>query len=314
MFWRFIHDPLKWLGISFFPAISFTFIAGMALANSFPETKPWLAQRFADGLAVTAHSAFWAIALFIFIVWLVAVIWSGHKVGKGGSGDTHIHHHYQTLPEKLGQISAPQPVHIQSDTMIHEHIIGELKVTEESDTFDARGVIGLQGIYIGYIIVAAGALENERRLDFAIVGYNGSTDTIRVADVAGRIRAGVGNLRDNIKLPTPLFQGVLNAEPGKEFVLQMRQDVSLEQAQDYLAALEQRKHVGLDLRELNIVVSSIVNPEKSTRLPLWDGVNLSRRDDVVSNRNTILSIGMAVEKDTAFALSPKETAEENRDV
>lgn len=311
MLWRIIHDTLKWLGISFFPAIGFTFIAGMALAGSFPETKPWLARVSADALAVVAHSAFWAIALLIFIVWFVAVIWSGHKVGKGESGDTHIHHHYQTLPEKLGQISVPHPEQTQSDSMIHEPVIGELRVTEESDTFDARGVIGLQGIYIGYIIVAAGALENERRLDFAIVGYNGSTDTLRIADVAGRIRAGIGNLRDYVKLPTPLFQGVLNAEPGKEFVLQMRQDVSLEQAQDYLAALEERKIVGLDLRELTIVVSSTVTPEKSSRLPLWDGVHLSRRDDVVSNRNTIHSIGMAVEKDTALALSPKEAEREN---
>ncbi len=302
MVWRILHDSLKWAGISFFPTIGFIFIAGTALASSFPETKPWLAQRYADAFAVMGHPVVWAIALLIVVVWLVAIIWSGHKVGKLGNGDTHIHHHYQTLPEKLGQIPAAQPVHIQPDSTTHEQITGELNVTEGSDALNASGVTGLHGIYIGYIIAAAGALENERRLDFAIVGYNGSTDTLRVADVAGRIRAGIGNLRDYVELPTPLFQGVLNAEPGKEFVLQMRQDVSLEQAEEYLSVLAQKKHVGLDLRQLNIVVSSVVSPEKNIRLPLWDGVNLRSGDDVVSTRNTIMSVGMAAETDTALAL------------
>lgn len=116
-----------------------------------------------------------------------------------------------------------------------------------------------------------------------------------MADIAGRIRAGVGNLRDYVKLTTPLFQGVLSAEPFTEFVLQMRQDLTAEQAQEFLDALESKKHVGLDLRELNIMISSTVNPEKNVRLPLWDGVNLSRRDDIVSTRNTILSVGVTTD-------------------
>lgn len=147
-------------------------------------------------------------------------------------------------------------------------------------------------------------------MDFAIVGYNGSTETIRIADITDRIRAGVGNLRDYIKLGMPLFQGVLNAAPFTEFVLQMRQDVTEQQAQEYLNALEQKKYVGLDLRELNIVVSSTVNPERSVRLPLWDGIHLSRRDDIVSTRNTIMSAGLAIETNTAIALKSKVITKE----
>ena len=295
MFWRIVHDFLKWL-----PAAVGG--AAIAVAAVWAEAKDWIASNVAWVWAQMTNPWVASFALVFFASYVAAIIWSGRKDGKVGNGDTHIHHHYQTLPEKLEQIPAAQPIQIQPDSTTHEHIVGKLNVTEESDTFNARGVTGLHGIYIGYIIAAAGALEKEHRLDFAIVGYNGSSDTIRVADVTGRIQAGIGNLRDYVKLPTPLFQGVLNAEPGKEFVLQMRQDVSLEQSQDYLTALEQKKHVGLDLRQLNIVVSSVVNPERSMRLPLWDGVNLRRADDVVSTRNTIISVGVAVETDTALAL------------
>ena len=90
----------------------------------------------------------------------------------------------------------------------------------------------------------------------------------------------------------------------------MRQDVTEQQAQEYLNALEQKKYVGLDLRELNIVVSSTVNPEKSVRLPLWDGIHLSRRDDIVSTRNTIMSAGLAIETNTAIALKSKVITKE----
>lgn len=166
---------------------------------------------------------------------------------------------------------------------------GAVITTLADDTLSSTGVTSLHGLYIGYIIASASGLADDRRLDFAIVGYNGTTDTIRIADVNGRIRAGVGNMLGYVKLATPLFQGVLNALPHTEFVLQMRQDVTAEQAHEYLEALDRKEHVGLDLRELNIVVSSIVNPEKTARLPLWDGINLRRRDDIVSTRSHILS-------------------------
>lgn len=270
---KFLHDFLKW-----FPA---ALCGGLvAVSAVWSPARDWIAAR-----AVWAWSAMsdpW-IAFFMVVVlavYVAAIIWSGDKDAKGG-GDTHIHN-YAPLSDMLPK----KPV-------VHEaagDLVGMGAVV--TGLFDITGtataITSLHGLYVGYIIASASGLADDRRLDFAIVGYNGSTETIRIGDVTGRIRAGVGNLRDYVKLDTPLFQGVLNAAPSTEFVLQMRQDVTGEQAQNYLNALEQNKHVGLDLRELNIVVSSTVNPEKSIRLPLWDGINLSRRDDIVSARNTIL--------------------------
>ena len=253
----------------------------------------------AAGSAVTAEMVqqigIWLLAaasVYFFVLWVLKP-----SLGPTSAGMTlHIHNNYPTLPELLAQSGVvPQPPMVEPNLQSLPPISGKLEVTEENDTFNAEGTTGLNGLYIGYIIVAAGELENARRLDFAIVGYNGSTDTIRVADVVGRIRAGTGNLRDHVKLPTPLFQGVLNGEPGKEFVLQMRQDVSGEQAEEYLVALGEEKSVSLDLRELNIIVSSVSNHEKRARLPLWDGVNLRRRDDIVSNRNTIMGLQATAE-------------------
>ena len=297
MFWRITYDALKWVGISFFPAIGFAIIAGIGTGQTFPESKPWLTLRYHEAVVVMIQPSFWFLALFIFVAWLVLITEARHKVGEDrAGGDTHIHHHYGTLQERLAEAVDPHSTPIRPDDAVHAMI----SATEESDTAHIAGIVGLSGIYIGYIIVAAGHLKAKHYLEFAIVGYNGATETIQISEIAGRIRAGTGNLRDNVKLPTPLFQGVLNAEPCKEFVLQMRQDVSAEQAEEYLAALKESMAVGLDLRELNIIVSSVSNPQKRARLPLWDGVNLRRRDDIVSSRNTILSVGAAVETNASL--------------
>lgn len=292
MFWRIIYDTFKWIGISFFPAIGFAILAGIGVGQTFPESKPWLTLRYQEAIAVMIQPSFWVAALVILLAWAVIITLARHNVGEVKvGGDTHIHHHYSTLQERLAEAVEPRSIHIQPDSAVHAHITGAVAASEGApDTLDSTGVLGLSGLYIGYVFAAAGHLKAKHYLEFAIVGYNGAEVAIQITEVAGRIRAGTGNLRDYVKLSTPLFQGVLNAEPGKEFVFQMRQDVSVEQADEYLAALEDSKSVGLDLRELNIIVSSVANPQKRARLPLWDGVNLRRRDDIVSNRNMIVSL------------------------
>ncbi len=304
MFWRIIHDALKWLGISFFPAIGFVILAGVGIGQTFPESKPWLTLRYHDTIAAMILPSFWIAALCIFFAWCATITVARLKVGEDRvGGDTHIHHHYGTLQERLAEAVEPRSMPIQPDSAVHAHITGVVAAREDgNDTHDATGVLGLPGLYIGYIFAAAGHLKAKHYLEFAIVGYNGAAETIQISEIAGRIRAGTGNLRDYAKLPTPLFQGVLNAEHGKEFVLQMRQDVTADQAEEYLATLEDSMTVGLDLRELNIIVSSVSNPEKRVRLPLWDGVSLRRRDDIVSNRNTILSVGTAVETKVSLGM------------
>lgn len=228
-------------------------------------------------------------AVVFFAYWFVWALLRTPPVPAGAgpafTGGTH-YHQYETLPEKLKQQQAPAPTRDRPPTTFDEHIVESV---EASDTLEATAVTGLHGLYVGNVIVAAGALENERRLELAIVGFNGTGESIRLLDISGRIRAGTGDMRDHVKLPEPVMQGVFKAKPGAEFVMAFRQELSEAQALEYLRALEEKKSVSLDLRGWEILVASDRNPDKSGRLPLWDGVNLRRRDDVVSNRNTIAS-------------------------
>jgi hypothetical protein len=58
MFWRVAHDTLRWLGISFFPALGFIFVAAFGLAQAFPEAKPWLIRQFGSVQEMMSHPAY----------------------------------------------------------------------------------------------------------------------------------------------------------------------------------------------------------------------------------------------------------------
>lgn len=262
-------------------------LIGLASALRPKELQEWTgASMSADFIQ---QAGIWAMAVssvYFFVLWLLKPSGaSGNSARAAFTGGTH-YHQYETLPEKLEHQQAPAPTLDRPPTTFDEHLV---ETVEASDTLEATAVTGLHSLYVGNVIVAAGALENERRLELAIVGFNGTGESIRLLDISGRIRAGTGDMRDHVKLPEPVMQGVFKAKPGAEFVMAFRQELSEAQALEYLRALEEKKSVSLDLRGWEIVVASDRNPEKSGRLPLWDGVNLRRRDDVVSNRNTIAS-------------------------
>lgn len=261
--------------------------------------QEWVASDMSAELI--RSTGFWFLAgstVYFAVLWILKPT----SPGRGSvnfSGGVH-HHHYQTLPEKLAQAIEPHPnsVPIAPDHAVHAHSATQL----EPVSLQASGITGLHGLYVGNIIVAAAALESEHRLDLAIVGYNGSGVTIVISDIAGWIKAGNGNIRDMVKLPRSITQGIFRSEPGTEFVLALRQEVSPEQARQYLDAFAGGRHVGMDLREFDIIVASAAQPEKTMRLPLWDGVNLRRRDDIVSSRSTIAAVGVAIGSSNAFGV------------
>lgn len=228
--------------------------------------------------------------------------------GPSFSGGTH-YHHYASLEQMLGS-AVVQP----GDTVQHHTatgtltgagamVSGQMNVTEQgADTMAATGVTGLHGIYIGQIIVAAGSLASECSIDIAVRGYNGTGETIRLCEIAGHIRAGIGNKRDDINLPLPEMRGVASIGPRDEFIVVLRQSVPEDLVADFLQAWSNGENASLDLRELVIRTVSVNQPEKSARLPLWDGVNLRRVDDIVANRNTILSVGTSIASSNAFGV------------
>lgn len=107
---QFIHDFLKW-----FPTAVFG--GSIAVSAVWVPARDWIAAQ-----AVWVWSAMNdpRIAFFVvvaLIVYVAAVIWSGNKDGQG-SGDTHIHHHYQSLPEKLEQTVTKAPAVFLFNRMI----------------------------------------------------------------------------------------------------------------------------------------------------------------------------------------------------
>ncbi len=241
----------------------------------------------AAGIALLALSS-----VYFALLWCLKP--SNRPTPHGAFSVTGGIHIYQGIAEKLKEAEAKPPPHsaIKPDDPGMGHTAnpatGILKAQEQgADVFSATGTVGLKGLYVGNIIVAAGALRNEHFLEIAVRGFNGSCERLIIGEMMGSIRAGVDNLRDYVELNALAIKETVRTEPYSEFLLVLYQHVSPELAQKFLIAFEDR-HVGLDLRHLTIKAACRDNIERWARLPLWDGVLLRRRDDIVSNRNTIL--------------------------
>jgi hypothetical protein len=325
MLWRVLHDMLKWLGISFFPAIGFTVVAAVGLAQGFPESKPWILQQFANVVAVMENPAFWTVAFFVFVAWLSALIWSAYEVGKPSQGGTtiHIQNNYAPLSQLAGTStpSDPEPkldsVMVQPDDAHMETMVTEPRITHnleaqnvatgspqitspelsvttpaapQGDTLEATGVLFPLGLYVGMVIVSASKLtEAGNILEIAIRGSNGTGEMLRIGGIEGTIYDDTPY--EPAELPPPaLREGFASEiEPYTEFMVVLDQPLPARLAEQILG-LAEGDYVSLDLRDLNIFVELVDNPANRARLPLWDGIGLRRRDDIFTNRMTMMSL------------------------
>ena len=251
-----------------------------AAASTNETASTFLDKQIAMLVAMTGAESFAAWLFGLVLLWLGAFIWS-----------METREPYATIESKLPPVS------------------GELNAVEQGDTVSATGTVnatlastGLHGLYVGNVIASAGSLQDGHRLDLAIIGFNGSGESIIIEGVAGHIKAGIGNIRDMAQLETPATRGLARVEPGGEFVLVLIQSLTAAQAGEFLAALDRHKHTQLDLRSLHITVASVSDVSRSTRLPLWDAIALRRRDDIVSNRVTIMGIQAASEVSVALGM------------
>lgn len=305
MLWRIIYDTLKWLGISFFPAIGFVILAGIGIGQTFPESKPWLTLRYHEAIAAMILPSFWIAAICIFFVWCLTLTFARLKVGEDRvGGDTHIHHHYGTLQERLAETVESRSMPIQPDRPVNAQITGVVTASEVgSDTLDATGVLGLSGLYIGNIIAAADKLASHHRLELAITGFNGTGESISIVKIEGHVSAALSGSQDRLEMPVPALQKLVALQPFDEFTLIIHQEFDPKLTARFLVALE-RDHITLYLGELVIGLASQTNPAKRGSLPLWDGVILKRRDDLVSTRVQIrAAIARATGKGTAKGIS-----------
>lgn len=288
MFWRLLHDTLKWIGISVFPAIGFVVVAAAGVAGAFPNSKPWIETRFSEVLSAMTHPAFWVIFGVVLLTWLSGFLWSAAKLGNLESGNTHIHHYYYA---PLGELLSEQhhviegkpekpKVFIQPHDSYHGH--------------SSRPVITkpLGKLYVGYIYVSLAKLDSEHNFEIGVVGFNGNDEPVSIEIVTGHIRGGSGNYRDMAELPPLAIITPIEAAPDEEFVLRLQQQLSPDLAAQILSDIE-KKQFTLDLRSLQILGVSLDSERRRGRVPLWDAVTLRRRDDVVPTRVTVMSIQAA---------------------
>ena len=80
MFWRVLHDTLKWLWPALFAGAIAICTVAVASAGVWPEAKIEIGRVFTAGIAVLNEPISWLILVAVFVVWLVAFVWSGHKL------------------------------------------------------------------------------------------------------------------------------------------------------------------------------------------------------------------------------------------
>ena len=109
-----------------------------------------------------------------------------------------------------------------------------------------------------------------------------------------------------IELPAPALVDAVTVNAGKEFVISLQQHLPPKIASQFLNDIE-KSHLTLDLQLLELNAIAVSDQNMKVTLPLWDAVTLKRRDDVVSNRVTVLSAtGTAAGFSVANAFSEVE--------
>lgn len=290
MFWRLAHDMLKWIGISFFPALFALWMGALAWVDQYPENKPWLAQIYRHLESAMHTPTLWAVAVVTFVAWLATLIYSSRKIGSHDRKTD-----YAGLADLVREIRRTDPVKIEAESANHAVTSTQVLAPEpftNTTKFHSPTVRAISPLSVGQIIISAAQLA-DGSLEIAVRVFNGSQETITLASVHGSISAAINNAVGT-PLPTPTLRAehvVAPVQPGKEFMIVLDQPLPGPLAQTYLDALNAGDYIALDLRELRVMMRAEDDANLTAPLPLWDGASMRRRDDVFTNRITMASIG-----------------------
>lgn len=87
MFWRVLHDFLKWLWPALFALMIAIITVVLAAAQIWPPVKDWVATNFSMGLSVVGDPWFLPALVAAFVAWLGIFVWSAHKVAKPNTSE-----------------------------------------------------------------------------------------------------------------------------------------------------------------------------------------------------------------------------------
>lgn len=295
------HRFITWFPLAFPASV-------MAICSQWQKPKDWVGKQADWALGKMSEPSNVAMLFLLCVVVIAFWIWLFLKTAPKSTD-----HDFAGLAELVGQLRQPiaspiSPLHavIQVDDASHGQVSGPVVPAP------------LIGLYVGLIIASAGALHSQGILEIAIRGFNGTGSAVRVRGVKGRMRSGVGNLRDLYQLPPPAMVSEHTPDSiagGAEFQILLNQNVGPEMVKTFLDAFD--GGIQIDLRELNIEIEGLEDKSRIGRLPLWDALTLKRRDDVFTGRVTIASVGMATtspESSLSMRITKADEAMRDRDV
>ena len=142
---------------------------------------------------------------------------------------------------------------------------------------------GVQGLWVGEIKFDAQKLESDLYIEIVVIGFNATGARISVEDVHGAIgfsplgMAGVGDIP-----AAPVSRichertKTANIEHLDQIFLVLEQRVPGGLSEMIVEQLNGGGRVQLDLKKFDPLVSPVGRQQDSARLPLWDGVAITR--------------------------------------
>jgi hypothetical protein len=159
-----------------------------------------------------------------------------------------------------------------------------LRKREKVASSQAAGV-DARGLYVGQCYISLHALEEELVLPITFICYNATGHAVRVVTLNGTIDLNVregSTVLEKQTLPPPrLALEKLSKEENlafREFLVIIEQRVSVTAARCIKESLDDKKKISLEFANLAIGISCSDSSTTDMRLPLWDGVVLSKPD------------------------------------
>lgn len=114
------HDFLTRLWPTVGAAIVAFATLALAASQIWPEAKSWTASKFAWAVDVVFNPLFFWFSIAVFIIWLLAYIWSGHVVEAGNSAPVR-------FAEPPAPVAKKPPQSVKGTSPLNDHFLNDFK-------------------------------------------------------------------------------------------------------------------------------------------------------------------------------------------
>jgi hypothetical protein len=158
--------------------------------------------------------------------------------------------------------------------------------SEGSETSETANVTAIQptikhGLYVGEILAGFDKLREDYVIEISIRAYNGTGGPISLSAITGAILYTTEALPPAVVLDRGQKTKGIQSFTEMLFVLEQRMPSQL--AMKLLAALDEGKQDGLDLRQFNILISLDSSPNEIERLPVFS-ITFKKHETIAQGR------------------------------